>query len=118
MFHLLQLLMHLWERIDQAVEKGSSATSRPESLSPVRCDTPVLRSTETRLMLLARRIGPSRSSQAGGYNSRARPSVIVSRSERSRSNVLLKYASARRFLARLASETFLTALKTEFFKTL
>ena len=36
----------------------------------------------------------------------------------SRSNVLPKYASARRFLARLAPGTFLTGLETGFFKTL
>ncbi len=35
-----------------------------------------------------------------------------------RSNVLLKYASARRFFARLAPGTFLTGLGTEFFNTL
>ena len=35
-----------------------------------------------------------------------------------RSNVLLKYASARRFIARLASGTFLTRLRTGFFSTL
>jgi hypothetical protein len=35
-----------------------------------------------------------------------------------RSNVLLKYASARGFFARLASGTFLTRLETEFFNTL
>ena len=35
-----------------------------------------------------------------------------------RSNVLPKYASARRFLARLAPGTFLTGLETGFFKTL
>jgi hypothetical protein len=34
------------------------------------------------------------------------------------SNVLAKYASARRFLARLAPGTFLTGLWTEFFNTL
>jgi hypothetical protein len=33
----------------------------------------------------------------------------------SRSNVLIKYASARRFFARLASEIFLSSLETEFF---
>src|SRR3970282_1097963 len=33
----------------QAVEKKPSAISRPESLSQVRCDTPVLRSTEDTL---------------------------------------------------------------------
>jgi hypothetical protein len=32
-----------------------------------------------------------------------------------RSNVLVKYASARRFFARLASEFFLSSLQTEFF---
>jgi len=35
-----------------------------------------------------------------------------------RSNVLPKYASARRFLARLAPGTFLTGLEAGFFKTL
>ena len=35
-----------------------------------------------------------------------------------RSNVLLKYAFARRFFARLASETFLSSLQSEFFSTL
>ncbi len=38
-----------------------------------------------------------------------------SRSKRSRSNVPLKYASARRFFARLASEIFLTSLQTAIF---
>ncbi len=41
-----------------------------------------------------------------------------SRSKRSRSNVPLKYASARRFFARLASEIFLTSLQTAFFNNL
>jgi hypothetical protein len=41
-----------------------------------------------------------------------------SRSKRSRSNVLPKYASARRFFARLASEIFLTSLQTGFFNNL
>ena len=36
----------------------------------------------------------------------------------SRSNVLPKYVSARRFFARLASGTFLTSLRTGFFNTL
>jgi hypothetical protein len=36
----------------------------------------------------------------------------------SRSNVLAKYASARRFFARLASEIFLSSLQSEFFTTL
>ncbi len=35
-----------------------------------------------------------------------------------RSNVLPKYASARRFLARLASEIFLTSLQAPFFNNL
>ncbi len=35
-----------------------------------------------------------------------------------RSNVAPKYASARRFFARLASEIFLTSLQTEFFNNL
>ena len=35
-----------------------------------------------------------------------------------RSNVLPKYACARRFFARLASETFLSSLQSEFFSTL
>src|SRR3989338_2795178 len=56
----------------QTVEKGPPAVSQPGSLSQVRCDRPVLRSTEARLIFLARGIGPSRSSQAGGYDSRAR----------------------------------------------
>ncbi len=38
-----------------------------------------------------------------------------SRSKRGRSNVPPKYASARRFFARLASEIFLTSLQTVFF---
>ncbi len=37
-----------------------------------------------------------------------------SRSKQSRSNVPRKYASARRFFARLASEIFLSSLPTEF----
>ena len=41
-----------------------------------------------------------------------------SRSKRSRSNVPPKYASARRFFARLASEIFLTSLQTAFFNNL
>ena len=41
-----------------------------------------------------------------------------SRSKQSRSNVPLKYASARRFFARLASEIFLTSLQTAFFNNL
>ena len=41
-----------------------------------------------------------------------------SRSEQSRSNVPPKYAAARRFFARLASEIFLTSLQTDFFKIL
>ncbi len=41
-----------------------------------------------------------------------------SRSNRSRSNVPPKYASARRFFARLASEIFLTTLQTDFFNNL
>jgi len=41
-----------------------------------------------------------------------------SRSKRSRSNVPSKYASARRFFARLASEIFLTSLQTAFFNNL
>ncbi len=41
-----------------------------------------------------------------------------SRSEQSRSNVPPKYASARRFFARLASEIFLTSLQTAFFNNL
>jgi len=43
---------------------------------------------------------------------------IFSRSKQSRSNVLPKYASARRFFARLASEIFLTSLQTAFFNNL
>jgi len=35
-----------------------------------------------------------------------------------RSNVLDKYASARRFFARLASEIFLSSLQTEYFSNL
>ncbi len=38
-----------------------------------------------------------------------------SRSKRSRSNVAPKYASARRFFARLASEIFLISLQKAFF---
>ncbi len=41
-----------------------------------------------------------------------------SRSKQSRSNVPPKYASARRFFARLASEIFLTSLQTAFFNNL
>ncbi len=41
-----------------------------------------------------------------------------SRSKQSRSNVPPKYASARRFFARLASEIFLTSLQTDFFNIL
>ena len=41
-----------------------------------------------------------------------------SRSKRSRSNVPPKYASARRFFARLVSEIFLTSLQTAFFSSL
>ncbi len=41
-----------------------------------------------------------------------------SRSKQSRSNVLPKYASARRFFARLASEIFLTSLQTDLFNNL
>ncbi len=41
-----------------------------------------------------------------------------SRSKQSHSNVLPKYASARRFFARLASEIFLTSLQTAFFNNL
>jgi len=41
-----------------------------------------------------------------------------SRSKRSRSNVPPKYASARRFFARLASEIFLSSLQTAFFNNL
>ncbi len=41
-----------------------------------------------------------------------------SRSKQSRSNVQPKYASARRFFARLASEIFLTSLQTAFFNNL
>jgi len=37
-----------------------------------------------------------------------------SRSEQSRSNVPPKYASARRFFARLTSEIFFTSLQTDF----
>jgi len=40
------------------------------------------------------------------------------RSKRSRSNVPHKYASARRYFARLASEIFLTSLQTAFFNNL
>ena len=36
----------------------------------------------------------------------------------SRYNVLAKYASARRFFARLASEIFLSSLQIEFFSNL
>ncbi len=41
-----------------------------------------------------------------------------SRSKQSCSNVSPKYASARRFFARLASEIFLTSLQTAFFNNL
>jgi len=41
-----------------------------------------------------------------------------SRSMQSRSNGLPKYASARRFFARLASEIFLTSLQTDLFNNL
>jgi len=41
-----------------------------------------------------------------------------SRSKQSCSNVPAKYASARRFFARLASEIFLTSLQTAFFNNL
>ncbi len=41
-----------------------------------------------------------------------------SRFKRSRFNVPPKYASARRFIARLASEIFLTSLQTAFFNNL
>ncbi len=40
------------------------------------------------------------------------------RSKQSRSNVPPKYASARRFFARLASEIFLTSLQVGFFNKL
>jgi len=42
----------------------------------------------------------------------------LSRSKQSRSNVPPKYASARRFFARLASEIFLTSLQTACFNNL
>ncbi len=42
----------------------------------------------------------------------------ISRSKQSRSNVPPKYASARRFFARLASEIFLTSLQADFFNNL
>ena len=42
----------------------------------------------------------------------------LSRSKQSRSNVPPKYASARRFFARLASEIFLTSLQIAFFSNL
>ncbi len=41
-----------------------------------------------------------------------------SRPKLSRSNVPLKYADPRRFIARLASEIFLTSLQTSFFNNL
>ena len=41
-----------------------------------------------------------------------------SRSKQSRSHVPPKYASARRFLTRLAAEIFLTSLQTAFFNNL
>ncbi len=41
-----------------------------------------------------------------------------SRSKQSRSNVPPKYASARRYFARLASEIFLTSLRSAFFNNL
>ncbi len=41
-----------------------------------------------------------------------------SRSKQSRSNVPPMDACARRFIARLASETFLTSLQTDFFNNL
>jgi hypothetical protein len=43
---------------------------------------------------------------------------IFSRSKQSRSNVPPKYASPRRFFARLAPEIFLTSLQTAFFNNL
>jgi hypothetical protein len=58
-------------------------------------------------MLFALRIDPSRYPQAGGYDSCTRPP---------RSDVLFKCACARRFLARLASGTFLTGLKYKIFQ--
>jgi len=42
----------------------------------------------------------------------------LSRSKQSRSNVPPKYAFARRFFARLATEIFLTSLQTDFFNNL
>src|SRR5713226_2295495 len=69
-----------------------------------------------RANLLVQRIDPSRYPQVSGYNGRARPLGTLYRSEPPRPNVLLKYASARRSLSRLASGTFLTGLKTVFFR--
>ncbi len=64
---------------------------------------------QIRLMLLVPRTGPSRDPQTGGYDSCAQSPL---------SGVLLKYASARRFFARLASEIFLSSPRAEFFSTL
>ena len=41
-------------------------------------------------------------------------STVEGCAQSSRSNVLLKYAFAHRFFARLASEIFLSSLQTEF----
>jgi hypothetical protein len=43
--------------------------------------------------------------------------VSLSNHQSPRSNVLPKYASARRFIARLATETFLIGLMTGFFNS-
>jgi hypothetical protein len=45
-------------------------------------------------------------------------SVVEGCTQSTRSNVPTKYASARRFLARLASETFLNSLESKFYNTL
>jgi hypothetical protein len=45
-------------------------------------------------------------------------SIVEGCTQSPRSNVPRKYASAPRFLVRLASETFLNSLESEFFNTL
>jgi hypothetical protein len=45
-------------------------------------------------------------------------SIVEGCAQSSRSNVPAKYASARRFFARLASEIFLSSLQSDFFSNL
>ena len=62
--------------------------------------------------------GASRAVKLAGSSRLLKKTHMLRCAQSSCSNVLAKYACARRFFARLASEIFLSSLQTEFFSNL